>query len=118
VHGVTCAALHPVHGSVSNCDELVVGRRHALEGDGPDAERVREPSRRPLPTEALPEALDNEATFLRPGVGQEQRKLVPSDTGRRVDGEQLVALLRKLNLGVNTEMVERVTIEPEWFKTL
>jgi len=29
-----------------------------------------------------------------------------------------VDLLRKLNLGVKTEMVERVTVEPEWFKGL
>ena len=35
-----------------------------------------------------------------------------------IDGEQLVALLRKLGLGVKTEMVERVTIEPEWFRDL
>ena len=35
-----------------------------------------------------------------------------------IDGEQLVALLRKLKLGVKTEMVERITVEPEWFKGL
>lgn len=35
-----------------------------------------------------------------------------------IDGEQLVALLRKLKLGVATEVVERVTIDRDWFKTI
>ena len=35
-----------------------------------------------------------------------------------VDGKQLVALLKKLELGVRTEMVERVTVEPDWFKAI
>lgn len=35
-----------------------------------------------------------------------------------IDGEQLVALLQRLKLGVTTEMVEQVTVEPEWFKSV
>ncbi len=35
-----------------------------------------------------------------------------------IDGEGLVALLRRLKLGVRTEQVERVTVEPEWFKAI
>jgi restriction system protein len=35
-----------------------------------------------------------------------------------IGGQLLVALLRKLKLGVKTEMVERVVVEPEWFKAL
>ncbi len=35
-----------------------------------------------------------------------------------IDGEQLVALLRKLKLGVETQMVERVTVKREWFAGL
>ncbi|HET6414310.1 MAG TPA: restriction endonuclease [Anaeromyxobacter sp.] len=35
-----------------------------------------------------------------------------------IDGEQLVALLKKLRLGVRTEMVERVTVERRWFEEL
>lgn len=32
-----------------------------------------------------------------------------------IDGEQLVALLKKLRLGVATELVERVTVDRTWF---
>ncbi len=35
-----------------------------------------------------------------------------------IGGQQLVVLLRKLKLGVKTEIVERVTVESEWFKAL
>jgi restriction system protein len=35
-----------------------------------------------------------------------------------IDGEQLADLLRKLKLGVSTEMVEKVTVNPEFFKTV
>jgi restriction system protein len=35
-----------------------------------------------------------------------------------IDGEELVALLKRLKLGVRTELVERVTIDPEWFKAI
>jgi restriction system protein len=35
-----------------------------------------------------------------------------------VDGEQLTDLLRNLNLGVRTQRVEKVIVEPEWFKVL
>ena len=35
-----------------------------------------------------------------------------------IDGTQLVEKLKELELGVKTEMVEEVTVEPEWFKDL
>lgn len=35
-----------------------------------------------------------------------------------VDGEALCAMLKQMNLGVHTEMVERVTVDPDWFRTL
>ncbi len=35
-----------------------------------------------------------------------------------VDGEQLVDLLRKLKLGVSAELVERVTVNSDWFRTI
>lgn len=35
-----------------------------------------------------------------------------------IDGQALVALLKRLKLGVKTELVERVTVESEWFKVL
>jgi len=33
-----------------------------------------------------------------------------------VDGEQLIGLLRELKLGVSTELVERISVNEEWFK--
>lgn len=35
-----------------------------------------------------------------------------------VDGEQLAALLKKLKLGVTTELVERVTVDSFWFTSI
>jgi restriction system protein len=35
-----------------------------------------------------------------------------------IDGDQLCNLLKQLKLGVRTEMVEKMTVEPEWFDTL
>jgi restriction system protein len=35
-----------------------------------------------------------------------------------VDGEQLTDLLRNLKLGIRTQRVERVLVEPDWFKTI
>lgn len=35
-----------------------------------------------------------------------------------VDGEQLAEKLKELQLGLKTEMIEKVTIEKEWFKNL
>ena len=35
-----------------------------------------------------------------------------------VDGEQLAEMLKELSLGVTTERVERVTIDPAWFASL
>ena len=35
-----------------------------------------------------------------------------------VDGEQLTDLLRNLKLGIRTQHVERVIVEPDWFKTI
>lgn len=35
-----------------------------------------------------------------------------------IDGDQLCDLLKDLKLGVRTEMVEQVTIEPNWFSDL
>ena len=35
-----------------------------------------------------------------------------------VDGEGLVELLKKLKLGVKTELVEHVSVDRDWFKTV
>jgi restriction system protein len=35
-----------------------------------------------------------------------------------IDGDQLCDLLRQLKLGVQTEMVERIIVEPAWFDAL
>lgn len=35
-----------------------------------------------------------------------------------VDGEQLADKLRELSLGVKTELVEKITVEPDWFLNL
>jgi restriction system protein len=35
-----------------------------------------------------------------------------------IDGDQLCNLLKQLKLGVRTEMVEKMTVESEWFDTL
>ena len=35
-----------------------------------------------------------------------------------IDGEELCDLLQELKLGVHTEMIEKVTINPEWFKEI
>jgi restriction system protein len=35
-----------------------------------------------------------------------------------IDGDQLCDLLKQLKLGVRTEMVEKMTVEPGWFDTL
>jgi restriction system protein len=32
-----------------------------------------------------------------------------------IDGEQLCDLLKQLKLGVSTEMVEKVVVDPTWF---
>jgi restriction system protein len=35
-----------------------------------------------------------------------------------VDGDQLVDLLKGLKLGVRTELVEHVSIDPKWFESI
>ena len=35
-----------------------------------------------------------------------------------VDGEELIALLKDLELGMRTEMVEKVTVQRSWFQEL
>ncbi len=35
-----------------------------------------------------------------------------------IDGDQLCDLLKQLKLGVRTEMVEKMTVEPDWYATL
>lgn len=35
-----------------------------------------------------------------------------------VDGDQLAVKLKELSLGVRTELVESVTVDPEWFKAI
>jgi restriction system protein len=35
-----------------------------------------------------------------------------------IDGDQLCDLLKQLKLGVRTELVEKMTIEPRWFDSL
>jgi restriction system protein len=35
-----------------------------------------------------------------------------------IDGDQLCDLLKQLKLGVRTEMVEKMTVEPSWFTGL
>ena len=35
-----------------------------------------------------------------------------------IDGDELCELLKELGLGTHTEMVEKVTIDPEWFSEI
>jgi restriction system protein len=35
-----------------------------------------------------------------------------------IDGDQLCDLIKQLSLGVRTEMVEKMTVEPAWFESL
>jgi restriction system protein len=35
-----------------------------------------------------------------------------------IDGDQLCDLLKQLKLGIRTEMVEKMTVEPGWFDGL
>jgi restriction system protein len=35
-----------------------------------------------------------------------------------IDGDQLCDLLKQLKLGVRTEMVEKMTVGPDWYATL
>lgn len=35
-----------------------------------------------------------------------------------IDGDMLADKLKELSLGVKTEMVEKVTITPDWFKLI
>jgi restriction system protein len=35
-----------------------------------------------------------------------------------IDGDQLCDLLKQLRLGVRTEMVERMTVEADWFSAI
>jgi restriction system protein len=35
-----------------------------------------------------------------------------------IDGDQLCDLLNQFQLGVRTEMVEKMTVEPDWFERL
>ena len=35
-----------------------------------------------------------------------------------IDGDQLCDLLKQLKLGIRTEMVEKMTVEPAWFDSL
>ena len=39
-------------------------------------------------------------------------------SGNLIDGGELCELLKELSLGTRTEMVEEVTIDPEWFSTI
>ena len=36
----------------------------------------------------------------------------------RVDGEHLAEKLKELQLGINTQMIEKVTINKDWFANL
>jgi len=35
-----------------------------------------------------------------------------------IDGDRLCDLLKDNHLGVSTEQIESVTVDPEWFKTI
>ena len=35
-----------------------------------------------------------------------------------IDGDQLCDLLKQLKLGIRTEIVEKMTVEPAWFDSL
>lgn len=55
-------------------------------------------------------------TFSRDAIKEATRDgATPIDL---IDGDQLVEKLRELRLGVKVEMVEQVTIEAEWFKSI
>ena len=54
--------------------------------------------------------------FTQPAIEEANRDgVAPIDL---VDGEQLADKLKELALGVKTEMVEKVTVDPEWFLNL
>jgi len=55
-------------------------------------------------------------TFSREAVKEATRDGAPPID--LVDGEQLLDMLKGLELGVKTEMIEKVTIKPEWFQGL
>jgi len=54
--------------------------------------------------------------FTREAVKEATRDDVPAVD--LIDGEQLVALLKELGLGVKTELVEKVTVDKNWFATI
>jgi restriction system protein len=53
------------------------------------------------------------STFTRAAKQEAQRDGAPPID--LIDGEQLADLLKRLKLGVTTEMVEHVTVDRDWF---
>lgn len=54
--------------------------------------------------------------FTRDAIKEAIREGAP--TIDLVDGEKLAKKLKSLNLGVKIQMIERVTIDKEWFKSI
>ncbi|WP_232819848.1 restriction endonuclease [Aliidiomarina celeris] len=55
-------------------------------------------------------------TFTKGAIEEANRDGVPPID--LIDGEQLADKLKELELGVKTELVEKVTLKPEWFLSL
>jgi restriction system protein len=56
------------------------------------------------------------ASFTRAALAEATRDGAPAID--LIDGDQLVELLKKLELGVTTEIVERVVVDDSWFESL
>lgn len=55
-------------------------------------------------------------TFTRDAIREATRDGAPPID--LVDGDQLADKLKELGLGIKREMVEKITVDPEWFKTI
>ena len=55
-------------------------------------------------------------TFSRDAIKEATRDGAPPID--LVDGEQLADKLKEFNLGIQTEMIEKVTVDEAWFKPL
>ncbi len=55
-------------------------------------------------------------TFTRDAIREATRDGAPPLD--LIDGDQLADMLKELNLGIQTEVVEQVSVDQEWFRTL
>ena len=55
-------------------------------------------------------------SFTRDAVKEATRDGVPSID--LIDGDALADKLKELRLGIKVEMIERITVDPDWFKSI